>query len=98
MKNQIKPETVNICHDCGGLVTVNPKCPLCMEATEPHEDRGMVESYCTMCGEGPLPVADIHVVTWEEDPYRQCDDGTLITICAECKKSEEEDCDGESEN
>lgn len=49
----------------------------------------MEEGYCVECAEGPFPVEQLAVITWEEDPYVQTEDGDLVTICEVCRREDD---------
>ena len=45
----------------------------------------MKEEYCIACAKGPFPAETMHLVTWNEDPYSQIEEGDLICICPQCR-------------
>lgn len=87
----VRPSEVRICRACTNLVTAEKACPYCGKETIPHPESGMKEDYCIGCAEGPFPADDLHVVVWEQDPYRQDEEGGLWTLCKACHTSEEEE-------
>lgn len=82
--NRVSPADARICRDCTNLVTVDEKCPLCQVSTEPHPQRHDPEHYCIACAKGPFQIAQLHLVTWNEDATMQCDDGDLSCKCLKC--------------
>lgn len=84
MKDQVKPSTVRQCYDCSNLNTTALNCPLCHRPTMSHTDSDDPEHYCIDCAGGPFPADTMHVLTWEEDPYTQIEDGDLMCICPLC--------------
>lgn len=85
------PRTARICEACSNLVTIAERCPLCDGATAEHRQRGQAQGYCLDCADGPFPLEEMHLVTWEEDPYTQGDDGDLSCVCAECREEKREE-------
>lgn len=86
------PRTARLCPECNNLITTDAACPLCDAATLPAPKAiGMTESYCQGCGGGPFPVAQLHLLTWNEDPYLQFEDGDLACICGPCQKQRKEE-------
>lgn len=77
----LRIKDARICRDCTNLITADLTCPLCDEPTEPHPDREKPEGYCQECAEGPFKADKLRVVTWNENPYAQMDDGDLNTVC-----------------
>jgi hypothetical protein len=79
-------ENARLCSDCN-LVTVDEECDLCGAATVRHPEADEVDrdQYCVDCGEQITRDAAI-VRTWRDDPYLQCEDGMLITVCGECQR------------
>lgn len=75
--------------NCNNLITTDEKCPSCGESTEPSEHRGETEGYCQDCGGGPFPASNLHLLTWNEDPYLQFEDGDLSTVCRKCHAKRE---------
>lgn len=57
----------------------------------PHADAGDPTAYCQGCAEGPFPIAVMHLVTWNEDPYWQTDDGDLTCVCSKCRLEREKE-------
>lgn len=86
----IKIYEARICKGCENLVTGDAICPLCGKPTEEHHDRADVNGYCQHCG-NEFASSQLEVVTWDEDPYWQTEDGDLNLICLQCNKDEEED-------
>lgn len=82
--NLISPLDARICKACENLVTTDLRCPLCDAVTKPHPESKEATQYCCACGNGPLPAKDMHLVTWNEDPYTQTEDGDLICHCGVC--------------
>jgi len=77
------PLTARICRDCSNLVTTDASCPLCSAQTTEHPEREEI-GYCQECADGPFPIHTLHLVTWNEDPYVQTDDGDLYCRCQKC--------------
>ncbi len=75
-----------ICTECN-IVVSDLNCPLCDHATIQHPERND-DSYCCECA-GPFTNRDLVVLSWKDDPYMQCDDGMLITICRPCETKRE---------
>lgn len=86
-----RPTDARVCKDCTNLVTTDATCPLCNKPTEPHPDRNQREGYCMRCGDGPTAATSMHLITWNEDPYMQLDDGDLILSCRACVEKEAEE-------
>lgn len=76
---------------CQNLVTTAAQCPLCSHATHEHKEANDPHGYCCECAKQWV-AEELHLVTWEEDPYLQTEDGDLITLCPRChaKKLREE--------
>ncbi len=70
--------------NCNNLITDDGKCPLCQHPTERSEHADDKEGYCQECADGPFPANELHVITWNEDPYLQFEDGDLSTVCLKC--------------
>lgn len=89
MSDPIKPSQARICenedHHIRPIVTAAATCPHCGEATDEHPEAHDAEQYCVECGGGPFPSDQCHVITDDEDPYMQIDDGDLICVCQKCK-------------
>lgn len=88
MTARVDISSARLCRDCTCLVTTKASCPLCGQPTEEHHESKEVEGFCLGCAEGPFPACDLHVVTWEEDPYVQIDDGGLYYLCNPCRAAE----------
>lgn len=91
--DRISLRSARICVSCDNLVTTDSECPLCNTPTEvnPHIPKDKSEScYCTYCGNGPFKEARMHLVTWNEDPYTQMEDGDLTLKCNDCRKEEDQ--------
>ena len=82
----VRPSGARLCPECSNLVTVAEKCPLCSGPTMPNPHAAEKEGYCMYCAEGPFPLDDLHLVTFEEDPYFQMEDGDINCICRDCKE------------
>jgi len=85
------PRTARLCEECTNLVTTDTTCPLCNAPTVEHPERGEKERYCSKCGEGPFPLEIMHLITWNEDPYMQLEDGDLICECPKCKAEQDQE-------
>lgn len=83
MSAKVHPHQARICRDCSNLVTIDAQCPLCDEKTEQHPEREEI-GYCQGCAGGPFPIDKLHLVTWNEDPYVQDEDGDLYFLCPRC--------------
>ena len=83
----INPRTARICWVCD-LVTVAATCPLCDAVTDVHPQRNEAQ-YCVECAKGPFPPEELHLITWEEDPYVQIEDADLIHRCRKCQAERE---------
>ncbi len=86
----IKIPDARLCKDCGNLVTADALCPLCSKPTTAHPDCDEKEGFCYACAEGPFPAENLHVVTYNENPYLQIEEGDLILRCAQCQDEQEE--------
>ena len=82
-----------ICHHCK-LVTVDQSCDLCGRKTRVHREAKKPEpvQYCVDCG-GEFTPSEVVVLTFRDDPYLQCEDGMLITICQPCGQKRREESD-----
>lgn len=87
----VRPLDARICRDCTNLVTTDATCPLCNEPTALHPERETKEGYCMRCGDGPTAATEMHLITWNEDPYLQIDDGDLILSCRDCHAEAEDE-------
>jgi len=74
-----------LCRKCD-VVTADQHCDLCGKRTAPHPESGSPDSvqYCIDCGE-EFTAAEVIVRTFKDDPYCQCEDGDLITVCRKCE-------------
>jgi len=86
-----KMKDCRLCQECS-LVTVAAVCPLCDAKTikHPEANNGACTRYCGDCAE-EFPLSGVVVVTWDDDPFSQIDDGSLLTICRECSDEREEE-------
>lgn len=92
---QITPSQARICDGTfhsRPIVTVEAICTHCGAETSEHPEAKDEDHYCVECGDGPFPTEQCHVVTDEEDPYIQIDDGDLITVCLSCKAKRDSQC------
>jgi Zn finger protein HypA/HybF involved in hydrogenase expression len=87
----ISPTAARICEDCTNLVTTDETCPLCDVPTKPHPEAEEAYGYCQGCAKGPFHLGTMHLVTWNEDPYVQTEDGDLYYLCPKCHAEKEED-------
>ena len=71
------------------IVTAAEACPLCGAWTKKHPELKSLRDreFCGECGEDFDP-SELVVSTWEDDPYSQCEDGMLITVCRSCDEAE----------
>lgn len=74
-----------LCRNCS-VVTVDQQCDLCAKRTVPHPESASPDQvqYCCDCG-GEFTADDVIVRTFKDDPYCQCEDGMLITVCRKCE-------------
>lgn len=84
------PLTARLCGDCNNLVTTENQCPSCQKPTivNPFTE-GLSQSYCVDCADGPIEIEQMHLVTWDEDPHTQFDDGDIVTVCKQCHQIRE---------
>lgn len=75
---------VRCCRLCSNLVTTDTACPLCGRPTKSHPEAKEKFSYCQGCSYGPFPIETMRLVTWNEDPYVQTEDGDLYYLCLKC--------------
>ncbi len=87
----VRPSAARICKDCANLVTTDATCPLCNKPTATHSESETKEGYCMRCGVGPTAATEMHLITWNEDPYMQIDDGDLILSCRACVEEAEDE-------
>jgi len=80
-------KNARICEHCGNLVTLKIECPLCNLPTEKHPDADEDEGYCVRCGDH-YPAKRLTLITWEQNPYIQSNDGDLYTECDKCLAKE----------
>lgn len=81
------------CESCQ-IVTAHNPCQQCTSPTIPHPEQQETEGYCLHCGDGPFPVSELRVVTWEMDPYYQDPEGSDLTwFCKACVEKEFDDAD-----
>jgi len=75
-----------LCRKCS-VVTAEKECDLCGKRTMPHPESASPDAaqYCLDCGE-EFTAAEVIVRTFRDDPYCQCEDGELITVCRECEQ------------
>lgn len=80
-----KIDNAKLCQECC-LVTVDDECDLCEAATIRHPEADEIDrqQYCIDCAE-EISRDQAIVRTWKDDPYEQCDDGMLITVCRRCE-------------
>lgn len=83
-----KISEARICRSCSNLVTGDLRCPLCDKPTAAHPDQKDIEGYCQHCTD-KFAAQDLTVVTWDEDPYWQDEEGDLHLICEGCREREE---------
>jgi len=88
-QSALSPSGARLCEDCSNLVTTSATCPLCEATTEAHPEANEKDGYCQGCGGGPFPMALMHLVTWNENPYVQSGDGDLFCLCQKCKASKD---------
>lgn len=84
ISQRVSPASAGRCRSCSNLVTIDATCPLCAKATTPHPEAKEKEGYCQGCAEGPFPLDVLHLVTWNENPYVQIEDGDLYYLCPKC--------------
>ena len=83
--NNTLAKDARICRSCTNLVTTDAKCPLCEQSTKPHPKAKLKECYCQGCAGGPFPIETLHLITWNDDPYSQTEDGDLYFLCPKCR-------------
>lgn len=84
LRRLVRPLDARRCRSCSNLVTTDAQCPLCDKPTKPHPEAKEKDGYCQGCAEGPFPLETLHLVTWNEDPYVQTEDGDLYYLCPKC--------------
>lgn len=76
-----------LCQECE-RVTKSLTCPLCNRDTIRHPE---IEEdhprYCLHCAD-EFPDSELRVITFEHNPYEQCDDGSMNCICVKCLANE----------
>ena len=90
-EGRVRPVDARICRSCSNLVTTDATCPLCDKPTKPNPFRDEKEGYCQRCAGGPFPTDQLHLVTWNENPHWQLDDGDLNTICLKSRAEQLEE-------
>lgn len=86
---KLSPEQARLCRSCQ-IIVEDPACPLCRSQTVRHPSAAKTQ-YCMGCGRGPFSASALHLVTWNEDPYRQDVEADVLHCqCEECFSNAQE--------
>lgn len=90
-----KIDDARLCEECM-LVTVDKECDLCEAKTirHPEADELDRQQYCVDCA-GEITREEAIVRTWKDDPFEQCEDGMLITVCQGCEQIRQDELFGD---